>query len=218
MGLNFNYRIYLKREKLKDTFKYVLDKSRKENSPIEFKNDNFYKIEYPHLPLNQQKKIIIEDLFEKRFLGGFSLFFERDNKILEYKLRQVCNGYDSEYDNNFQVSLKDKIFSIGNIDISIEDYSSKISGFVEIQFTAVTSSMSILFEESKSIESFFKSLCKEMEAEYGCLDKEHNGYRLIWFEGEEYNLNLPHSESNSVNEPFRKYGFIPLLKKVTNEK
>ena len=82
---------------------------------------------------------------------------------------------------------------------------------------AVTSSMSRLFEESKSIEMFFQSFCKDVEAEYSCLDKEHKGYRLIWFEGEKYSLNLPHSESGSSNEPFRKYGFIPVLKMISKK-
>ena len=116
-----------------------------------------------------------------------------------------------DYINFYQIDAEH--YWIGNIEIHVNDYSDKERGIVEIEFWAVTSDMSMLFAESKSVARFFKSFCKQIEADFGCLYMEDAGYRLIWFEGEEMDFTVPVSWHN-----FQEYGFRTVVKKAFKNK
>ncbi|MHA7967766.1 hypothetical protein ACX93W_26995 [Paenibacillus sp. CAU 1782] len=79
--------------------------------------------------------------------------------------------------------------SIGGIDLStreLEDYPDEI----EVSFTAVTSDMSRLFQDSVSISQWFVGLSKSCDAVLTYIDLEDEGARIIFCHGTEVHLEL----------------------------
>ena len=158
MGLDYGYRIYVKRKKLKSTMKYVFSKCDKSRSGIEFLNDKFIKLNRFHDRVERSE--IKNDGLNQDL--DCCLIFENDDKIWEYYLNYLCEIFhgestdDGDYVGTYQVD--ENHFWIGNIEIRINDYSEIIPGLVEITFFAVTTDMSILFRDSISIDKFFKQM------------------------------------------------------------
>ncbi len=64
------------------------------------------------------------------------------------------------------------------------------SGEISVSFTAATSSMSLLLRDSYSIRQWFIRLSKEFHSILTYLDLEHEGHRLIYYRGQEINIEL----------------------------
>ena len=211
MGLDYDYKIYIKEQKLKKAISCIYNHCEKQRSNL----------------LNEEGEIFVarkvRGKIKKEIISLNSefdccLIFPNDNKIWEYHLNEIADGYELNSENAedsiglYQVDSNH--FWIGNIEIRIKDYSKRIPETVEIRFLAVTTRMSELFRDSLSIDQFFKNLCNEVGADYGCLDKETEGYKLIWYEGEEkdYELKLRNWDT------FDKLEFIPTIKSILDKR
>ena len=210
MGLDYDYRIYIKKEQLKETLKFLHKHADKERVSFEIINDQLYKInEYAN---GQTSKTLLENFGINQKIDT-CILVDEDNSIIEYHLYYLTQHYqpDSTDKSDFIDYYKntDNKWWIGNIEININDYSSKIANCIELQFWAVTSDMSRLFAKSTSIDKYFKELCRATEADYGCFYMEHNGYRLIWAKGKEYNLTVPILWSS-----FEEHGFVNVISDI----
>ncbi len=206
MGLDYSHRIYVKKENLTKTLKYVYDHCKKDSTDFKFEEEQCYKINGDKLERINLDSIINQDSFHYSMFYS-CLIFEKDDKIIEYYLEDLVQRFDPEY------SLKDyqvdnNSYWVGTIEIDIDNYSSKIENIIEISFRAVTSQMSHLLVESKSINIFFENLCREIQAEYACIWMEDEGYKLTWFEGEKCNYVVYNWDT------VQEYGFIPIMKQM----
>ncbi|MFH6993584.1 hypothetical protein [Flavobacterium sp. FlaQc-48] len=210
MGLDYDYRIYIKKENLKRALQFVHEHSDRKRVSFEITNDQLYKIdEYAN---GQILKTLLHDFgINQRIYTSIAV--EQDDSVMEYHLYDLTQNYqpDSLDESDFIEYYKsqDNKWWIGQIEIHINDYSSKITDGVELQFWALTSHMSRLFAESKSIDKYFKELCKATEADYGCIYMEDSGYRLIWAKDKEYNLTVPVLWSS-----FEEHGFIKVISDI----
>lgn len=210
MGLDYDYRIYIKKEKLKKALKFVYEHSQKERVSFEIVNDQLYKIDKY---ANGQTSATLLDNFGINQRIDTCIVVDEDNSIIEYYLYDLTQYYqpDSADESDFIDYYKcmNNKWWIGNIEIHIKDYSSKMENYIELQFWAVTSDMSRLFAKSPSIDKYFKELCQSIEADYGCIYMEDNGYRIIWAKGKEYNLTVP-----ILWNSFEEYGFIKVISDI----
>jgi hypothetical protein len=118
-----------------------------------------------------------------------SIHFDMDSYILKY----LEGGYSWQphYDRE-EIELfiePDGKARIGSIDLStreLEGYPDEI----EVTFTAVTSDMSRLFQDSVSITQWFIELSKAFEAVLTYIDLEDEGARIIYCHGAEVHLEL----------------------------
>ncbi|NQX64643.1 hypothetical protein HQN90_00750 [Paenibacillus alba] len=116
------------------------------------------------------------------YSGCASLHFEMDSFIFKY----LEGGYDwkphydkSEIERFIKPNGKASIVCIY---ISIK----KLDGLndeIEVSFTAATSDMSRLFEDSISISKWFTDLSMEVNSIITYLDLEDDGARIIYFKG-----------------------------------
>jgi hypothetical protein len=209
MGLDYDYKIYLKKEKILDALEYLLANCDEKRTGFEIDNGKLIKVNRFH---NRIEKSELENHGLSQTIDS-CIIFKTDNKIVEYYLKELTQNYQHDTDDEddyLTLYQNDKdSYWIGNIEIHINDYSEKEPGLVELEFWAVTSDMSFLFSESESIDEFFKNFCSKVEADFGCLYMEDSGYRLIWFEGEKMNLTVP------VNwNSFQEHGFRTVVKKI----
>lgn len=127
MGLDYDYRIYIKRENLKSTLKYVFNKCEKNRSGSDFQQDKLMKVNrFP----NRIERTEIKNYGLNQGLDC-NLIFENDEKIWEYHLNDLCESYqpntDDEGDFIGFYQVDENNFWVGNIEIRINDYHEKIS-------------------------------------------------------------------------------------------
>lgn len=211
MALDYAYKIYVQKNRLKKTLQTIYDRSDKERTGFEIKEGQLYKLQKNLANQVTGTTFVPDQGIDQRI--DCSLTIESDNKIVEYFLFDLTRHFRP--DTADQTSRLDfyktgeNSFSIGNIEIEINNYHSRIPNTIEIIFWAATSDMSLLFENSPSIDRFFKELCQEISADFGCIFMEDNGYRLIWAQGREWGLTVPMNWKS-----FQEFGFIPVLKEV----
>lgn len=209
MGLDYDYKVYLKRERLLEALEYLQDNCDEKRSGFEINNGKLIRVSRFH---NRIEKNELENHGISQKIDS-CMIFKTDIKIVEYYLKELTQNYqhdtndEDDYLNLYQYD-KDN-YRVGNIEVHINDYSEKEMGLVELEFWAVTSDMSILFSESESIDKFFKDFCKKVQADFGCLYMEDSGYRLIWFEGEEMSLTVPINWNS-----FQEHSFRTVIKKI----
>ena len=215
MGLDYDYRIYVKKKNLRSTMEYIFQNCEKSRSGFEFVNSDLFRLNRLHYGVERRK--IENDGLNQDF--DCCLIFANDDKIWEYHLNDLSEGFNpssrEELDNLSTYQVDANNFWIGNIEVRVRDYTENIRDTVEISFLAVSSRMSELFRDSNSIDKFFKRLCKEVEADYGYLSKESEGYKLIWFEGRETNFEI---QRNDHLQTFDKLGFIPVIKSIMDKR
>jgi hypothetical protein len=207
MGLDYDYRIYIKKERLNRALQFIYEHSEKERASFEIINNQLHKID--RYANGEISKTLLENLGINQRVDT-CILVEEDHTIIEYYLYDLAQNYtpDSADESDFIDYYKgaEGKWWIGNVEIYINDYSSRIEDCIEIQFWAVTSDMSRLFAKSKSIDKYFKEFCRATEADYGCIYMEHSGYRLIWAKGKEYNLTVP-----ILWNSFEEYGFVKVI-------
>lgn len=112
------------------------------------------------------------------------LSFEPDSELLEYHQRD-----------NPQITDKNQRVEIGyiymtfypNSSAHLKEYDPWI---IMLRLTAATSSMSVLFWESRSIRRAFSNLLEKYKGVYGLIDREEEG-TLFWLRGEAMDVSLP---------------------------
>ncbi|KFF04058.1 hypothetical protein [Flavobacterium reichenbachii] len=210
MGLDYDYRIYIKKENLKRALKFVYDHSDIDRVSFEITNDQLYKID--NYANGKTTKTYLDNFGIDQKVDT-CILVDEDDSVIEYYLYDLTQNYqpNSIYESDFIDFYKstDNKWWIGNIEIHINDYSSKIDNCIELQFWAATSDMSRLFAKSKSVDRYFKELCRGVEADYGCIYMENGGYRLIWAKDKEYNLTVP-----ILWNSFEEYGFINVISDI----
>ena len=210
MGLDYDYRIYVKKENLKRTLQYVYEHSDKEKTGFEIIDDQLYTINH-HID-KELSRTLLDNLGIGQKIDT-CILVNGDDRIIEYHLYDLTQFYspnsDDESDFIDYYKNSDNKWWIGNVEVYIKDHSSIIENCIELQFWAVTSTMSRLFAESKSIDEYFKELCKDTQADYGCIYMEDSGYRLIWAKGKEYNLTVP-----ILWNSFDEYSFIKVVSDI----
>ena len=73
---------------------------------------------------------------------------------------------------------------------------SQVSRLTYLRFTAATTSMSMLFQESKSIKGWFVDFSKEVNSIVTFIDLEEQGYRFIYHESSEVDVLILPNGSN----------------------
>lgn len=208
MGLNYEYRVYLEKERLPAALEYVFSRWDQQRTGFFFENERLFKMNRSQ---RGAERIALKNFGLQQTLDC-SLIFKNDDKIWSYYLNDLCESYhpnnddDGDFIGLYQIN-KDH-FWVGNIELSIQECPAISEDTVELKFSAVTSDMSILFDQSESIECFFQTRCVALEAIYGCLFKEAEGYRLIWYESEACSYDLANWHA------FDEYGFIPVIRRI----
>jgi hypothetical protein len=191
MGLDYSYWIYLKKQNLKKTLEYLYAHSDEKSVGFKIENNQLYKIEKDRY-FGLMK--VSFDHFGLRQTLETCILVEADEVIMDYFMHIVeytSPKYSDENETLNHFKGKDNKWSLGSIMISIKEASKHYEDCVCLHFWTLTSPMSRLFADSKSIDQFFKALCRFTEAEYGFLNMEDEGLRFIWYNAQEYDLNLP---------------------------
>lgn len=162
MGLNSTYIITVKKEQLDSVDEYL-----KRNCKLNEKQIDS--------PINSKSNCM-------------SLILNVDSSIKKYIRNYYYSGrFSGDYqDENLEDRIVNNQTSIGCVDLSIETFNDKVN----VKFVCVTSAMSHLFAESKSIRKWFVELCKFAKAETGIFDCENEYFELIWFKNNESNLQV----------------------------
>lgn len=115
--------------------------------------------------------------------------FPIDSFVLKY----LEGGYDYNVHNSpdeirqfIRDNTKARIGCIYFTEMSFDDSEE----LCKYKFTAATSDMSFLFEESLSIRAWFVELSKTVDAIISYMDLEYNGNRIIYFNGKEIDILL----------------------------
>ena len=210
MGLDYSYKLYIKKDRLKQTLKFVYEHSDKSRVSFEIVNDQLYKID--NWPNGKVTKTLLDNFGINQRIDT-CILVEEDNSIIEHYLLGLTQNYQENSNNKsdfieYYKNANNKWW-IGNVEIYIKDYSEKIDDFIELEFWAVTSDMSLLFAKSKSIDLYFKELCRAVNVDYACIYMEDSGYRLIWAKDQEYDLTVPINWNS-----FQEIGFIKVIKDI----
>ncbi len=191
MGLSYSYWIYLKKQNLKKALEFVYNHSDEQSVGFKIENERLYKIERDSY--FRPTKVLLDHFGLQRTLET-CILVEEDEVIMEDLLHRVEHTVPKYADQNEalnQFKGKDNKWCPGVIMISIEKDPRNLEDCIVLHFWTLTSSMSRLFANSKSIDKYFKALCRTAEAESGLIGMEGEGQRIIWNKGQEYDLHLP---------------------------
>ncbi|MFB0842072.1 hypothetical protein [Paenibacillus oleatilyticus] len=115
--------------------------------------------------------------------------FEIDSFIMKY----LEGGYDGTPHHD-RAEIEQFIGNDGKARIGCiyikESKLPDVNGELSVSFTAATSSMSLLLRDSYSIHRWFIRLSKEFHSILTYVDLEHEGHRLIYYRGQEINIEL----------------------------
>lgn len=208
MELNFFYNIYIQKDKLEKTLRYLHKHCDAQLTDFEFQGNNMFHVERSSVG-DVKTKI---ELYKPEKLNC-TVIVENDEIITSYYLNYLSERYEPNSENEenyFDYWLTDKKhIRVGNIEIYISDYSDKIENTFELSFVAVTSNMSVLFAESESINKFFKNLCLEIKADHAYLYKEEYGIQILFLDKKEVNYTIPiYWDSLQI------YGVIPVIRDI----
>jgi hypothetical protein len=81
--------------------------------------------------------------------------------------------------------------AIGYVYLTVYFDGRRRPGYAELNFTASTTGMSLLFERSASVRRLFTGLAERVGAACCLLDKEQNGYEVCWTNGSDLGDFLP---------------------------
>jgi hypothetical protein len=112
------------------------------------------------------------------------LSFEPDSELLDYHQRD-----------NPQITKENQRVEIGYIYMTLYPNSCAYlkeydPWLIMLRLAAATSSMSILFWESRSIRRAFSNLLERYQGVYGLIDREEEG-TLFWLRGQTMDVNIP---------------------------
>jgi hypothetical protein len=111
------------------------------------------------------------------------LVFDVDPKIIK-----AVSDWSLEFNGNMlpdfveqfkTVYMGDGKIRMGGFDVSIVNY--KTDGLFKLIFTAVTSDMSIMLQESFSVRKWIHQFSVACNAELSFIDKEHEGHHILFY-------------------------------------
>ena len=154
---------------------------------------------------NEQRDLIPFDGSLDRDSGFcLSLPFEADEVLREYDEAQQEKSRQQQTE-VYAVPQRNGKYSVGciyiyiHLEVSEWEWLEGETELVRMDFGAVTSSMSDLFTESLSIQSWFVALAREIGA-FSCVLDYEGPFVLLFLEGEE--LHMPGEERSHVIGPF----------------
>jgi hypothetical protein len=191
VGLNYNYLLYFKRDRLWDVLQGLSDYCDTDGmkpTTIQFPDHDLV------IPLTSswgEKDVIPFDKPEIDF--AISMNFEEDEAILDY-LRN-CDG--DQFDRSPPEDGQVKVYSIGFIYLTVYTdlsqhyaFTDKPNEMVLFEFNTTGTKMSLLFSESTSIRETFIKILENHHGITGIFDWEIDYGELFWFKGREYQFSL----------------------------
>jgi len=190
MGLNYNYLLYFKRDRLWDVIQGLADYCDTEGmnpTTIQFPDHELV------IPLTSswgEKAVIAYD--QPEFELALSMNFEEDPAILDYLSNRDGDQFDRSPPEDGQV----RIYSIGFIYLSVytdllQHYGfKKASDMVLFNFGTTGTKMSFLFADSMSIRKTFIDLLARYKGLIGIFDWENDYGELFWLKGRTMSVRL----------------------------
>lgn len=190
MGLNYNYLLYFKHDRLWDVLQGLSDYCNTEGmkpTTIQFPDHDMV------IPLTSswgEKDVIRFDKPEIDF--AISMNFEEDEAILDYLRNRDGDQFDRSPPEDGQV----KVYSIGFIYLTVytdllQHYGfKKPSDMVLFNFGTTGTRMSFLFADSTSIRKTFTELLVRFKGLIGIFDWENDYGELFWLKGRHLDFRL----------------------------
>lgn len=186
MGLNFNYMLYFKRDRLWDVLKglgQICDTEGMTPTTIHFPDHDLV------LPLMSSWGEASEHPFDKpEYEFAISIYFDEDEAILDYLHDRDGERYDRSPPDEEGVQQ----VAIGFIYLTVYAdlsrhfaFANKPTDMVLFSFGTTGSRMSNLFYDSTAIRKTFIQLLERYQGLIGILDLEVDYGQLFWFLGEE---------------------------------
>ena len=198
MGLDYSIRTYVRKENISDSLNWLFANTwNDENAALNLKiNEEVLKINGYSFKIDSyqnnylEKNRVIEN-FQKIYFST-SLVFEIDPKIIA-----SLPGWELKYNMDLLEDFKERFEEayLGNGKIRIGGFDSSLSKLTqqdvyEIDFTAVTSDSSRLIESSISVKKWILEFSKASDSILTYLDLEHNGHRLLFYNGNEIDCTI----------------------------
>jgi hypothetical protein len=188
MGLDYQIKTYIKKEKLSAGLKWLFENSHSLNepAPIRCNNETSF-LNGNGFIVNRSQKItgttIIEDFTVLHY--STSLIFDIDPKVIS-SIADFMLGHDHRHLQDFkdhfeQCYLGKGKISIGNFDTTIRKM--KNSDVYELVFTAVTSDMSLMIGRSIAVKKWVEDFGKAAGAILSYVDKEEAGRNVYCYKG-----------------------------------
>ena len=183
MGLNYNYLLYFKRDRIWDALQGLGEISDTEGMKPTMIHFPDHDLVLPLMSSWGEKSEFQHDKPELKF--DTSIYFDKDPAILEY----LHDRDGEEYDRSPPEENRGNQFAIGFIyltvyaDLSQHYAFKKPTDMVIFEFGTTGSRMSWLFEESTSIRNTFIKLLEKFDGICGILDREVDYGELFWFKG-----------------------------------
>ncbi len=198
MGLDYSIRTYVKKEKISNSLNWLFENSWSNekvpqklliNGELFNINGDYFKIDDYQNKYLERNKVI--EHFQKIYFTT-SLVFEIEPKIiaslpgweLEYRM-DLLEDFKEHFE---QVYLGDGKIRIGGFDSTISKLTQQ--DVYEIDLTALTSDMSRLIEDSISVKKWILEFSKASDSLLTYLDLEHNGRRLVFYNGKEIDCTI----------------------------
>lgn len=198
MGLDYSIKTFIKKEKLSNCLNWLYENSYEyDSTPLKVKfNNEELKINGGSFKLNDYKNPyigkteVVED-FDILYYST-SLIFDIDPKIIA-SVADWTLDYNSHLLGDFIESFEQ--LYLGNGKIRIGGYDTKITRLknhdaFELEFTAVTTDMSIMMEKSVSVKKWILEFSRQSESIISYLDLEHNGKRVLYYMGREVDITI----------------------------
>lgn len=187
MGLDYSYRLYFHRKDLWDVLQGIADISVHATLPTLVIFPDYLRA-YPMEGWGDKKKIIAWN--DPEFGFTVSIYFEKDDEIVDYLLR--LNGRDFN-----EASIENPAgIPIGYVYIDVYNDLNRFEAkdwdpdIVLIDLGTPGSRMSMLFYESNSIRTRFQELLEHYQGICGVLNMEDYGY-VIWYKGRRLDRRVP---------------------------
>jgi hypothetical protein len=186
MGLNYNYLLYFKRDRLWDVLQGLGDMCDSEGmtpTTIHFPDHDL------EVPLMSNWGQGNEHAFDKpQYKFAISMTFDEDEAILDYLNSRDGDRYDRSPPDETGVRQVDIGFIYLTVYADLSKhyaFKDKPTDMVLFEFGTTGTQMSILFEASASIRKTFIKLLARYQGLIGILDLEIDYGQMFWFMGEE---------------------------------
>lgn len=187
MGLDYSYRLFFHRKDLWDVLQGIADISVHTTLPTLVVFPDYMRA-YPMEGWGEKKKIIPWN--DPEFGFTVSIYFEKDDEIVDYLLR--LNGKDFN-----EASIENPAgIPVGYVYINVYNDLNRFEDkawdpdIVLIDFGTPGSRMSMLFFESNSIRIRFQELLERYQGVCGVLNMEDDG-SVIWYKGRRLDFRIP---------------------------
>jgi hypothetical protein len=172
MGLNYSILTYIKKEKLKDSYNWLFNNTDDDEKKISINQDSLL-IKGHNFSCN------VED---NRVDYSTSIIFDIDLPIIETLYDKYSTRKVEIFKENFvSTYLGNGKIRIGNFDVCITYLTEK--EIYKIEFTAVTSYMSCMLDESESVKNWINEFSQISDSILSCINEEDNSYIILFEEG-----------------------------------